>query len=124
MSGQPYTVNFLKVRNNVDFYRTFTLKSKDEDDVIAPINLASATLFMKWRPALDLTATPVVSLAVGTGISKTDSANGKLSVLIDSAVMALIAPGKYKYDLVLVRAGLSETVMEGYVKVVQGATSL
>lgn len=124
MSGQPYTVNFLRVRNNVDFYRTFTLKSKDESDTVAPINLASATLFMKWKPALDLSATPVVALAVGTGITKTDSANGKISVLVDSEVMKAIAPGKYKYDLVMVRGGISETVMEGYLKIVQGATDL
>lgn len=122
MSGQPYTVNFLKVRNNVDFYRTFTLKSKDELDAVAPINLSSATLFMKLKPALGGAA--VVSLAVGSGITKTDAANGKISVLIDSAVMTTITPGKYNYDLVLVRAGLSETVMEGYMKIKSGATDL
>lgn len=122
MSGQPYTVNFLKVRNNVDFYRTFTLKSKDEADVVAPIDLSSATLFMQWKPSLGGDA--VVSLAVGSGISKTDAAAGKIAVLVDSEVMKTITPGKYKYDLVLVRSGLSETVMEGFLKIVEGPTEL
>ncbi len=119
----PYTVNFLRVRNNVDFYRIFTIKSKASPsaDPVA-IDLSSATLFMKWKPALG--GSPVVSLAVGTGITKLDAAAGKISVLIDSADMADIAAGKYKYDLVMVRSGLSETIMEGYVKVVDGVTAL
>lgn len=124
MSGQPYVVNFLKVRNNVDFYRTFTIKSKDSNNVVAAIDLSSATLFMKWRDALDATATPVVSLAVGTGITKVDAVEGKISILVDSEDMKAIAPGKYKYDLVMVRSGLSETIMEGYLKIVSGVTGL
>lgn len=124
MSGQPYVVNFLKVRNNVDFYRTFTIKSKDSNNVVAPIDLSSATLFMKWRDALDAAATPVVSLAVGTGITKVDAVEGKISILVDSEDMKAIAPGKYKYDLVMVRSGLSETIMEGYLKIVSGVTGL
>ena len=118
----PTIINFLDVRNNIDFYRNFTLKSKvgDADPVV--IDLTSATLFMKIKPALGGDA--VASLAVGSGITKTDPANGKISILIDSADMADIEPGKYNYDLVIVRSGLSETILRGYMKIKAGVTDL
>lgn len=118
----PTIINFLDVRNNVDFYRNFTLKSKEGEAAAVAIDLTSATLFMKIKPSLG--GDPVVSLAVGSGITKTDPANGKISVLIDSAVMETIEPGKYNYDLVIVRSGLSEMILRGYMKIKAGVTDL
>lgn len=116
------TVNFLKVRNNVDFKQAFTIKSKVGDDAPVAVDLSSATIFMKIRPALGGAA--VVSLSVGSGITKTDAAAGKITVLIDSEVMETITPGKYLYDLVIVRSGVSEIVAEGYMKIKSGVTDL
>lgn len=115
-------VNFLNVRNNVDFSRTFTIKSKDGDAAAVAIDLDSATLFMQIKPSLGGAA--VASLSVGSGITKTDPANGKISVLIDSEDMKAIDPGKYNYDLVMVRSGLSEIVLQGYMKIKAGVTDL
>lgn len=116
------TVNFLSVKNNVDFYRTLTIKSKVGEAAPAAIDLTSATIFMQIKPALGGAA--VVSLSVGDGITKTDPANGKISILIDSEEMKTIEPGKYIYDLVIVRSGLSEIVMQGYMKIKSGATAI
>lgn len=118
----PTIINFLDVRNNIDFYRSFTLKSKVGEAAPVAIDLTSATLFMKIKPSLGGAA--VVSLAVGTGITKTDPANGKITVLIDSEVMETIEPGKYNYDLVIVRSGISETILRGYMKIKAGVTDL
>lgn len=115
-------VNFLKVKNNVDFLRTFTIKSKEGEDAAVATDLTSATIFMQIKPSLGGEA--VVSLSVGSGITKTDPANGKIRVLIDSAVMETVEPGKYNYDIVIVRSGISEIVCEGYMKVKSGATEL
>lgn len=116
------TVNFLEVKNNVDFARSLTIKTKlgSADPVV--VDLSSATIFMQIKPALGGAA--VASLSVGQGITKTDPANGRISILIDSEVMKTIEAGKYVYDLVIVRSGLSETVMKGYMKIKNGVTTL
>jgi len=119
MAGGVYTVNFNKVRKNVDFRHVVTLT-----DGTDPINLTGATFFMDVVPKLG-TPTPILSLSLGSGISLlTDGTDGKILLMVDSSVMEGKAVGSYKYDLIMVRSGVSEVVMEGNFKIKPGVTDL
>lgn len=119
MAGGVYTVNFNKVRKNVDFRHVVTLT-----DGTNPINIATATFFMDVVPKLG-TPTPILSLSLGSGLSLfTDGSDGKLLIEVDHLVMEGKAVGSYKYDLIMVRSGVSEVVMEGNFKIKAGVTDL
>lgn len=122
MTAGVYTVHFNKVRKNVDFRKVVTLY--DGETPPAAINIAAATFFMDVVPKLG-TPTPILSLSLGSGLSLlTDGSDGKLLISVDSAVMETKDVGSYKYDLIMVRSGVSETVMEGNFKIKSGVTDL
>lgn len=122
MAAGVYTVNFNKVRKNVDFRYVVTLT--DGATTPAPIDISSATFFMDVVPKIG-TPTPILSLALGSGLSLfSDGTDGKLLIHVDSSVMEGKAVGSYKYDLVMVRSGVSEVVMEGNFKIKAGVTDL
>lgn len=115
----PYTVNFKRVRRNVDWYHIIKLTSNGT----TPIDISDATFFM--RVVNKATLVEVLDLSLDNGLElTTDGTDGQLSIHVSNTVMETIAVGVYKYDLVIVRNGVSETVMEGSVKVVDGVTEL
>lgn len=113
------TVNFLVLYNNVDWHRVVTLTDGAGD----PVDISTATFFMEVRPSLG--GDPVLDLALGSGFSLfTNGADGKLLLHVDHLLMEAVTPGGYKYDLVMVRSGVSEIVMRGTIKVKAGVTDL
>lgn len=119
MTAGVYTVNFNKVRKNVDFRYVVTMT-----DGTTAINISNATFFMDVVPKVG-TATPILELSLGAGLSfYTDGTDGKLVIHVDHAVMELKVNGSYKYDLVMVRSGVSEIVMEGSFKIKSGVTDI
>lgn len=114
-----YTVNFNRVRRNVDFRHVVTLT-----DGTNPIDISQATFFMDVVPKLG-TPTPILELSLGSGLEfSTNGSDGKLIINVDHLVMETKASGSYKYDLVMVRSGVSEIVMEGSLKIVAGVTDI
>lgn len=115
-----YGVNFKKVRKNVDWWQVFHLTT----DGTAPIDLSTAVLRMTVVPKLG-TPTPVLSLSLGSGLRLvTDGTDGKFAIDVAHTAMEAVPVGSYKYDLVLDRAGASEVLMEGSVKIVAGVTDI
>ena len=113
------TVNFLKVRNNVDF--RYVVSLTDGEDAL---DITTASFFMQVVPKLG-TATVVLDLSLGDGLELfTDGTDGKLVINVDHLVMVDIPVGNYKYDLVMVRGALSEVVIEGTMKIRAGVTEL
>lgn len=116
----PYIVNFKKVRRNVDFYHVFAFKSNST----TALNISAATFFLRVLPKTGA-PTEVLDIALGTGLSfVTDGTDGKLKLLVEHTVMEAIPLGSYKYDLVMVRSTISEVIVEGSIKIVDGVTDI
>lgn len=117
-----YTVNFNKVRNNVDFRHVVTLT-----DGTDPVDVSAADFYMDVVPKIG-TATPILELESTGGSPEislfTDGSDGKVVIHVDHLVMEALTPGSYKYDLVMIRSGVSEVVMEGNFKIKDGVTDL
>lgn len=112
-------VNFLEVFNNVDWRYVIVLQDGAGD----PIDISQATFFMDVRPSLG--GDPVLELSLGNGFAfYTDGADGKLVLHVDHLVMEAISPGGYKYDLVMVRSGVSSIPIRGKVKIKAGVTDI
>lgn len=120
--ASPYTVNFKKVRRNVDFYKIITFSINADGD---PLDIGGATFKMMVKPKIGTDPDPILTLTMGSGLSvTTDGTDGKLTILVDHTVMVTKDLGNYKYDLVMIRDGASEVVMEGSFKIVEGVTEL
>lgn len=119
--ASPYIVNFKKVRRNVDFYKIITFKQ----DATTPLDIGGASFKMQVKPKIGTNPAAILTLTLGDGLSLTsDGTDGKLTILVDHLVMKTKALGSYKYDLVMIRSGASEVVMEGSFKIVDGVTEL
>lgn len=117
----PYTVNFKKVRRNIDWYQVLNLKN----GAGAALDISGATFFLDVKPKVGDAPAAILSLSLGSGLSfGSDGSDGVLIILVDSEVMKLKPLGSYKYDLVIVRGGVSEVFMEGSLKIVEGVTDL
>lgn len=113
-----YQVNFLNVRNNVDWYQVFRLTTNGT----TPLDLNGVVLKMQVRSAADNSI--VLDLELGDGLLMIDAADGKFAINVDHLVMKQVAPGNYKQDLVMDRSGASQIVWEGKCRVKPGVTEL
>lgn len=116
-----YTVNFKKVRKNVDFRYVVTLHNAANE----PVDISQATFEMDVVPKLG-TATPVLQLSTANGqLSLFDTgADGRLLINVDHLLMEAVPAGSYKYDLVMIQNGTSRVVMEGSITVKAGVTDI
>lgn len=111
-------VNFLKVRNNVDF--RFVIPFTNGDD---PLDLSASTFRMDVVPAAG--GDPILELALGSGLAFfTDGSDGKLMIDVDKAVMKTKSPGSYKYDIVMTTGSVDVTLIEGSIKIKAGVTDV
>lgn len=118
MSGVTQ-VNFLKVRNNVDFRFIIPFTS----DGTNALDLSGSTFRMDVIPAAG--GDPILELALGSGLSFfTDGTDGKLLINVDKAVMKLKTPGSYKYDLVMTTGAVDVVICEGSIKIKAGVTDV
>jgi hypothetical protein len=124
-----YTVNFKRVRKNVDWYTVWRFTT----DGTTPLDLTGADFHMDVRPRIG--EPPVLELNLEAAIPDpqdafaglvfaTDGSDGELILLVDHTVMADVAVGSYRYDLVIIRNGISEVLAEGSIRVVEGVTEL
>ena len=84
----------------------------------SPVNLVGfgASSFMR--------KTPESSSFVGFGISFTDRPNGKIRISMASTVTSTLKPGRYVYDLMLIRPNSTKTIgVEGDVLVRGGIST-
>lgn len=118
MTAGVYTVNFNKVRKNVDWYQVFRLTS----DGTLPVTLVGATLKMQVRPVTG--GPPVLDLSLGSGLMILDAADGRFAINVDHTLMETVPVGTYSHDLVLDRSGFSQLVWEGKAKIKPGVTDI
>lgn len=120
MSGVTQ-VNFLKVRNNVDFRYVLPFTQADGT---TPLDLSGSTFRMDVVPKVGST-TPILSLSLGSGLAfYTDGSDGKLMIDVDKAVMKVKTPGSYKYDIVMTTGTVDVTLAEGTIKIKAGVTDV
>ena len=93
-------VKNLSFDNNDDFSEIFELEQTGGN----PINLTGfgASCYMRKSPES--------SSYVGFGVSFLDRVNGKIQISMASTVTATLKPGRYVYDLLLVRPNGSKTI--------------
>lgn len=86
-----------------------TIRWKDANG--NPINLSSYTA-VKFQIATDYETTPILTLSLGAGITKTDS-EGKLDLVATSTQTNTLATGYYVYELELTSGSTILRIMEG-----------
>jgi len=102
----------MTVYAGADFDRTFTVTQGG-----TALNLTGYTAAMMVRDAVDGTATPLLSLTSGSGITLGGTA-GTIAVAITNAQSAAIPAGSYAYDLEIISGSSAITrILQGAVNV-------
>ena len=102
----------MTVYAGADFDRTFTVTQGG-----TALNLTGYTAAMMVRDAVDGTATPLLSLTSGSGITLGGTA-GTIQVAITNAQSAAIPAGSYAYDLEIISGSSAITrILQGAVNV-------
>jgi len=107
-------VRNLVINTSSDFNETFELIQSGGN----VINLTgfAGTCFMR--------KTPENSSYVGFGVSFTDRVNGKVNISMASTITSTLKPGRYVYDLMLIRPNTTKTIaVEGTVLVRSGIST-
>jgi hypothetical protein len=107
-------VRNLVIDTNDDFSEIFELEQTGG----LPVNLTGfgASCFMRKSPE--------TSSYVGFGVSFIDRPNGKIRISMASTITSTIKPGRYVYDVLLVRPNGEKTIgVEGNVLVRAGISS-
>ena len=117
-----YSVNFNRVRKNVDLYKVFRLTTPGTPPAPLPFKSGIALKMQIKRVIGD--QTPILTLTLGNGLTIVDGDDGRFAVDLDSATLSGLPDGTFKHDLVLERYGHSEVVWEGKFKIKSGVTQL
>jgi len=105
----------LEAATNADWLQPFKAVDANGD----ALGLSGATLRLDVRDRADNAA---LTLENGDGLSVTDAAAGEFEVEVDRDVMAAIAPGLYRFDLLVEIDGLALTVARGTLNIRDGVT--
>ena len=111
-----YRVNF-EGATNEDLRQGFKLTDTEG----APVSLSGATLRMEVD---NLANDDVLEASLANGrIVVTNAAQGEFSVAVPASVMAAVAPGVYRHDLLLTRPdGSIQRIWEGTLTLNRGVT--
>lgn len=107
-------VRNLVIDTNDDFSEIFELEQSGG----LPVNVTGfgASCYMRKIPES--------TSYVGFGVSIVDPSNGKIRISMGSTVTSLIKPGRYVYDLLLIRPNGSKTIgVEGNILVRGGIST-
>ena len=102
----------MTVYAGADFDRTFTITQGG-----TALNLVGYTSAMMVRDAVDGTATPLLSLTSGSGITLGGTA-GTILISVTNAQSAAIPAGSYAYDLEIISGSTAVT------RILQGSFSV
>ena len=105
----------LEAVTNADWREQFAAVDADG----AALELGGAAIRMDLR---DRTGGAALSLALGSGLTVTDAAAGEFEFEVDRTTMAGLAPGVYRFDLLIEIGGLALNVARGSVHVRDGVT--
>lgn len=105
----------LEAATNADWRQSF----KAADSGGAALGLSGAAIRMDVR---NRAGTAVLALSVGSGVTVTGAAGGEFEIEVDRDVMEDIAPGLYRFDLLIEIDGLALTVARGTVNIRAGVT--
>jgi len=107
-------VRNLVINTSADFSETFELVQTGGN----PINLTG------FAGTSYLRKTPESSSYVGFGVSFVDRPNGEVRLSMASTVTSTLKPGRYVYDLMLIRPNTTKTIaVEGTVLVRAGIST-
>ena len=105
----------LEAATNADWRQEF----EAVDAAGEALALAGAAIRMDVR---DRAGTLALSLSVGSGVTVTGAAAGEFELEVDRAEMADIAPGLYRFDLLIEIDDLALTAARGTVNIRDGVT--
>ncbi len=105
----------LEAATNADWRQPFKAVDASGGD----LSLTGAAIRMDVR---DRTGNSVLSLALGSGLTITDTASGEFELEIDRDAMTGITPGLYEFDLLIEIDGLALTAARGTVNIRDGVT--
>lgn len=89
---------------------TFEMTAKDENDVV--VNITGATI--TWKLAIDPGEAPILSFALGSGITITDGPNGIFEVLIDPINSATLSELVYYHEARILKGPDEKVVAIGF----------
>lgn len=89
---------------------TFEMTAKDEND--ATVSIVATTI--TWKLALKRGGTPIISYAVGTGITITDGPNGVFEVFIDPVDTAGLSELVYYHEARILKGADEKVVAIGF----------
>ncbi|RIA56756.1 hypothetical protein BXY53_1866 [Dichotomicrobium thermohalophilum] len=106
----------LEAATNADWRQPF----KAIDASGGNLSLTGAKIRMDVR---DRGGNDALSLAIGDGLTVTDAAAGEFELEVDREAMAAVAPGLYRFDLLIEIDGLALTAARGTVNIRDGVTA-
>jgi len=106
----------LEAATNADWRQPFKAVDASGGD----LSLTGAAIRMDVR---DRGGNDALSLAVGSGLTVTDAAAGEFELEVDRDAMAAVAPGLYRFDLLIEIDGLALTAARGTVNIRDGVTA-
>ena len=107
-------VRNIVINTSADFSENFELSESTGD----PVNLTGfiGTCHMRKNPES--------SSHIGFGVSFTDRSNGKIKISMASTISSTLKPGRYVYDLMLIRPNAQKLIaVEGTVLVRVGIST-
>ena len=106
-----YSVN-LVIHTGTDFEQTFVLA----DDSNAALNLSSYTVSSKMKRHGGS------SSSVDLNASVSDATGGRVKLSLSDTQSYTLNPGRYYYDIVITKSGVTDRVVEGEVIVKKSVT--
>ena len=123
MGGPAYYSGTMNISKNEDWVVAFIYSIANADGSLTPIDLTGSTIKIEIRKREEDHEASVSVYSPDGGITITDAANGKFTVLMDRYKLVRLAPGEYVSDIVrLMPNGLQERLWEGVAEVVEGTT--
>ena len=108
-------VNNLVVNTGSTFQQTFNLESTDNNSALDLSGYTVASQMRKWAGA---------STATDFSASIPEPSSGKIVIELAAATTTSLKAGRYVYDILITKAGVTERVVEGNVLVREGVTRI
>lgn len=108
-------VNNLVVNTGSTFQQTFNLESTDNN---AALNLSGYTVNSQMRKWAGASAATDFVASIPTPL------DGKILLELTSTTTASLKAGRYVYDILITKGGVTERVVEGNVLVREGVTRI
>jgi len=107
-----YTVNLI-IHTGTDFEQTFVLANNSNESLL---NLTGYTLVSKMKSHGESSSSTNLNPTV------IDANGGRVRLSLASAATSNLTPGRYYYDIILIKSGINDRVVEGEIFVKKAVT--